>query len=113
MNKTGFGFLRLPRLDPNDPHSVDDPLLNAMVDRFLALGGRYFDTAYTYLGGASEEAMRSALVLRHPRDSFILADKLPGYKVKSYDQCRRCEANCPQQLPITEHLQAAARAFEA
>jgi len=89
MNKTGFGFLRLPRLDPNDPHSVDDPLLNAMVDRFLVLGGRYFDTAYTYLGGTSEEAIRSALVLRHPRDSFILADKLPGYKVKSYDQCRR------------------------
>ena len=29
-----------------------------MVDDFLAAGGSYFDTAYTYLGGASETALR-------------------------------------------------------
>ena len=87
MNKTGFGFLRLPRLDAADEKSIDHDLLNAMVDRFLELGGTYFDTAYTYLGGASEEAIRTALVERHPRDAFVLADKLPGYLVKSHDEC--------------------------
>ena len=88
MNKTGFGFLRLPRLDPADEKSTDFSLLNTLVDRFLELGGRYFDTAYTYLGGASEEAIRRCLVERHPRDSFLLADKLPGYQVKSREECQ-------------------------
>ena len=87
MNKTGFGFLRLPRLDQNDEKSIDYALLNEMVDTFLAKGGTYFDTAYTYLGGVSEEALRKSLVERHPRDCFQIADKLPGYKVKSHEEC--------------------------
>lgn len=87
MNKTGFGFLRLPRLDQNDETSVDYELLNQLVDTYLSLGGTYFDTAYTYLGGVSEEALRKSLVERHPRESFRIATKLPGYKVKSYDEC--------------------------
>lgn len=87
MNKTGFGFLRLPRLEPNEEKSVDYARLNQQVDRFLALGGRYFDTAYTYLDGISEEAIRRSLVLRHPRDHFLLADKLPGYQVRSDEEC--------------------------
>lgn len=49
MNKLGFGFLRLPRLDAQDENSIDWDLLNQMVDAFLAEGGTYFDTAYTYL----------------------------------------------------------------
>lgn len=89
MNKTGFGFLRLPRLDPSDEKSVDYAVLNQMVDRFLELGGTYFDTAYTYLGGISEEALRKSLVERHRRDSFLIADKLPGYQCKTYDDCSR------------------------
>lgn len=88
MNKTGFGFLRLPRLDPNDETSVDYELLNRLVDTYLSLGGTCFDTAYTYLGGVSEEALRRSLVERHPRDSYRIATKLPGYKVKSYEECR-------------------------
>ncbi len=88
MNKTGFGFLRLPRMDANDEKSVNYELLNAMVDRFLELGGTYFDTAYTYLGGISEEAIRKCVVDRYPRERFVLADKLPGYQLNSYEECR-------------------------
>ena len=98
MNKTGFGFLRLPRLDAADEKSVDYTVLNAMVDRFLALGGDYFDTAYTYLGGVSEEAFRKSVVDRYPRERFRIADKLPGFAVKAEEDnrrffeesCRRC-----------------------
>ena len=88
MNKTGFGFLRLPRQNPSDEKSVDYDLLNKMVDTFLELGGTYFDTAYTYLGGVSEEALRKSLVERYPRNLFQIADKLPGYQVKSYEECQ-------------------------
>ncbi len=98
MNKLGFGFLRLPRLNEDDKTSIDWKLLESMVDAFLAGGGTYFDTAYTYLDGLSEEALRRTLVERHPRASFQIADKLPGYLVKSpedceryfREQCRRC-----------------------
>ncbi len=85
MNKTGFGFLRLPRAADE---GIDYEALNPLVDRFLALGGRYFDTAYTYLKGLSEEAICKSLVQRHPRDAFLLATKLPGYKVRTPEQCR-------------------------
>lgn len=44
MNKMGFGFLRLPK----NEKGIDYLLLNRMVDAFLAAGGKYFDTAYTY-----------------------------------------------------------------
>ena len=85
MNKLGFGYLRLPKRG----EQYDTDLLCALTDRFLELGGRYFDTAYTYLEGKSEWAIRECLVKRHPRDSFVLADKLPGYRVSTYADCRR------------------------
>ena len=47
MNKLGFGFLRMQM----DGDQVDLSILNPMVDAFLAAGGKYFDTAYTYLSG--------------------------------------------------------------
>ncbi len=85
MNKLGFGFLRLPQ----DGEDIDYPLLNQMVDAFLSHGGTYFDTAYTYLDGKSEEAIRKSVVERHSRESFCLADKLPSWKVTSHKDCFR------------------------
>ena len=77
--KLGFGLMRLPLLDPNDDGSVDLELMKKMVDGFLEQGFTYFDTAWMYCGGKSEEAAREALVRRHPRDSFTLTTKLPAY----------------------------------
>ena len=96
MNKTGFGYLRLPQVETEHGKAVDFDAVNALTDEFLALGGTYFDTAYTYLEGRSEDALRRCLVERHPRDSFRIATKLPGVR---------------GELPITEHLQAVAKAF--
>ena len=83
MNKLGFGYLRLPKID----EELDYNAINEMTDAYLAAGGRYFDTAYSYLGGKSEEAIGRCLSARHPRHSFMLASKLAGYDVKSYDDC--------------------------
>lgn len=85
MNKLGFGFLRLPK----NGEEIDYSLLNQMVDHFLSHGGTYFDTAYTYMDGKSEIAIRESLVKRHPRESFCLADKLPSWKVTSHGDCKR------------------------
>ncbi len=86
MNKLGFGFLRLPQTRNRD---IDLPLLERMVDRFLSSGGTYFDTAYTYLDGMSETALKQAVVERHPRASFQIADKLPGWMVRRHEDCER------------------------
>lgn len=77
--KLGFGLMRLPLLDPNDDGSIDLELMKKMVDSFLEQGFTYFDTAWMYCGGKSEEAAREALVKRHPRESFTLTTKLPAY----------------------------------
>lgn len=87
MNKLGFGFLRLPRETEADENSVDIEKTKELVDLFLARGGRYFDTAYTYMNGGSERAVKEALVRRYPRDAFCLADKLPTWLLT-------CEADC-------------------
>lgn len=87
MNKTGFGYLRLPQLETEAGKVVDLDAVNALTDEFLALGGNYFDTAYTYLEGRSEDALRRCLAERHPRERFRVATKLPGYKMKTIEQC--------------------------
>ena len=76
MKKLGFGLMRLPTLDKNDPSKVDLEQLKQMVDLFLEKGFTYFDTAWMYNAFASEGAAKAALVDRHPRESFTLATKL-------------------------------------
>ncbi|MDO4798731.1 MAG: aldo/keto reductase [Coriobacteriales bacterium] len=68
--KLGFGLMRLPRLEDQ---TIDVTQVAQMADEFLAAGGTYFDTAWAYDG--SEEAIRTALVERHPRESYTLATK--------------------------------------
>ena len=89
MHKLGFGFLRLPHIDPANEKDIDFELLCRLVDTFLAGGGKYFDTAYTYLEGGSEEALRRCVVERYPRDAFLLADKLPTWNLKEPTDCRK------------------------
>lgn len=83
MNKIGFGYLRLPKIDDE----IDYNTLNDVTDTFINNGGVYFDTAYSYLGGKSEEAIGRCLSSRWPRDKYKLATKLAGYDVKSYEEC--------------------------
>lgn len=82
MKKLGFGLMRLPRLDANDPGSIDIEQMKTMVDAFLAEGFTYFDTAWMYCGGKSEEAVKAALTSRYPREAYTLATKLPPYNLK-------------------------------
>lgn len=85
----GFGCMRLPCLDANDPASFDFPLIERMFDTFLEHGFDYFDTAYVYHGAKGEEAVRRALVKRHQRHSFKLATKLPLRTFKDLAELER------------------------
>ena len=74
--KLGFGLMRLPSLDANDPSKIDLELSKKMVDTFIERGFTYFDTAWMYCGFKSENATKDILVDRYPRDAFTLATKL-------------------------------------
>ncbi len=76
MKKLGFGLMRLPSTDANDPSKIDMEQVKQMVDAFLEAGFTYFDTAWMYCGFQSENAAREALVERYPRERFTLATKL-------------------------------------
>ncbi len=71
IKKLGFGLMRLPALP--DGKGIDVEQVRQMADAFLDAGFTYFDTAWAYPG--SEDAIRQALVERHPRESFQLATK--------------------------------------
>lgn len=73
--KFGFGLMRLPMVGDD----VDIDQTKVMVDKFLDAGFTYFDTAYGYINGKSEEAIKVALVDRYSREKFQLATKLPAW----------------------------------
>ena len=82
MKKLGFGLMRLPLVNPDDQTSIDIEQFKAMADRFIESGFTYFDTAYPYHGGKSEEALREAVVKRYPREAFTVTSKLPVWAIK-------------------------------
>lgn len=78
-SKFGFGCMRLPQTDPDDPAKIDQDLFNQMVDIYMEKGYNYFDTSYAYHNGASETAIRNGVVERYPRESFRICDKMPTW----------------------------------
>ena len=85
MPKLGFGLMRLPTQDG----TIDHEELCRMVDAYMNAGLNYFDTAYVYHGGNSERAAKTALVERYPRDSFMLATKLPAWEIHKAEDVDR------------------------
>ena len=93
----GFGCMRLPMTKDNE---IDMLELDKMVDYSMEHGANYFDTAYMYVNGQSENAMGKTLN-RYKREDFILADKSPIYKMRSQEdvrvifeeQCKKCQVD--------------------
>ena len=86
LNATlGFGMMRLP-VKNGDPTDFDYEMLNTMVDSYLEAGYNYFDTSYVYHNGKSEEAVRKAVVERHPREAVRIATKFPTFILKPGDE---------------------------
>ncbi len=82
--KLGFGCMRLPM----NGKEVDAAETSKMVDAFLAAGFNYFDTAHGYIDGKSETALRECLTSRHPRESYILTNKLTTNYFNTQEEIR-------------------------
>ncbi len=83
----GFGMMRLPQRD-GEAKNIDYALAERMVDRAMRAGVTYFDTAWMYHGGESEN-FAGAVLSAYPRDSFCLATKMPLWSVKSPGDAER------------------------
>ena len=80
----GFGCMRLQMVG----EEVDKEEFCRMIDTFLEAGFNYFDTAHGYISGKSETAIRDCLAARHPRESYILTNKLTDSYFKTREEIR-------------------------
>ncbi|MDE5892800.1 MAG: aldo/keto reductase [Acetatifactor sp.] len=81
----GFGCMRFPT---DGEGKIDRVQAKAMLEKALAAGVNYIDTAWPYHGGESELFVGEVLK-GYPRDSFYLATKLPVWEVKSLEDVDR------------------------
>ena len=77
----GFGCMRFPT---NAEGKIDREKAEAMMDKAIAAGVNYIDTAYPYHGGESELFVGEVLK-KYDRDSYYLATKLPLWAVHSLE----------------------------
>ena len=77
----GFGCMRFPEKEGK----IDRERASEMLRHAYDHGVNYFDTAYPYHNGESEEFVGEFLS-GYPRDSFYLATKLPMWKVDSREK---------------------------
>ncbi|MEG0899463.1 MAG: aldo/keto reductase [Oscillospiraceae bacterium] len=83
-SQLGFGCMRLPLLNG----VVDMEKAQKMVDYAIENGITYFDTAYTYLKGESEEFLGEALQ-KYPRESYLLATKMPSWLINTREDMEK------------------------
>lgn len=92
LSRLGMGTMRLPILD-NDNAKIDYEKVAKLVDDCMEQGVNYYDTAYIYHGGKSEEFLGKALA-KYPRESFYVTDKYnfqaePDYRKQFKEQLSR------------------------
>lgn len=83
----GFGMMRLPTLGAGSSN-IDETIAQKIVDRAMQAGINYFDTAYPYHGGKSEVFAGKALK-KYPRESYLLATKLPIWAINNQNDIER------------------------
>ncbi len=77
----GYGCMRFPT---NAEGKIDAQKAEALLDKAIAQGVNYIDTAYPYHNGESETFVGKVLQ-KYPRESYYLATKLPLWNVHSLE----------------------------
>lgn len=81
----GFGCMRFPTLADG---KINEPEAEKMIDKAIAAGVNYIDTAYPYHNGDSEPFVGRVLK-KYDRGSFYLATKLPVWAVNCVEDAER------------------------
>lgn len=80
----GFGCMRFPLLEDG---KIDEAEAEKMIDKAIAEGVCYIDTAYPYHGGDSEPFVGRVLN-KYDRTSYLLATKLPVWKISDVEEAK-------------------------
>jgi len=90
LSLLAFGCMRFPVLPtatrPSGPE-INEAAATTLVDYAMAHGVNYYDTAWRYHAGMSEVMIGKALK-RYPRESFFLANKMPGALDPTLEQAK-------------------------
>lgn len=81
----GFGCMRFPVTKDG---KIDEPEAEKMLDKAIASGVNYIDTAYPYHNGDSEPFVGRVLK-KYDRKSLYIATKLPLWQVNQYEDIDR------------------------
>ena len=81
----GFGCMRFPL---TADQKIDEAEAENMIDRAIAAGVNYIDTAYPYHNGDSEPFVGRVLE-KYDRDSYYLATKLPIWKLDTLEDAKK------------------------
>ena len=81
LSALGFGTMRLPVFD-DDYARVDEKRAAEMFDYAIQKGVNYFDTAWGYHEGESENVV-GRLLSAYPRETLRIASKFPGYDLSN------------------------------
>lgn len=81
----GFGCMRFPTMSDG---KIDEGKAEQMLDRAIAEGVNYIDTAYPYHDGRSEVVV-GKILKKYERNSFYLATKLPVWLVNTVEDVDR------------------------
>ena len=79
LSNLGLGMMRLPQ---NEDGTINETETEDMLDYSIKSGINYFDTAWGYLNGESENIVGKYLS-KYPRESYYLASKFPGYDLSN------------------------------
>ena len=77
LSSLGLGCMRLPTVGGKDAE-IDVKRSEEMFDYAISNGINYFDTAWPYHGGKSEEVTGDILA-NYPREKWNIASKFPGW----------------------------------
>ena len=79
LSNLGLGMMRLP---VKEDGLIDEEKTAKMIEYALANGINYYDTAWGYHNGESENVV-GKILSKYPRDSYYLASKFPGYDLNN------------------------------
>ncbi|HAL74622.1 MAG TPA: aldo/keto reductase [Clostridiales bacterium] len=94
----GFGCMRLPQ----KKNSIDMERSEAMIIEAIERGVNYFDTAYVYQKGKSEQVLGQTLAKGY-RDRVNIATKMPPFMVRNRDDMDKILNKQLQRLQ-TDHI---------
>lgn len=93
LSRLGMGNMRLPEKEVSGTKVIDYDAAKAIIDAAYKAGVNYYDTAFIYHNGKSEEFVGKALA-EYPRDTYYVADKFnfqaePDYRKQFTEQLKR------------------------